>query len=117
MHNFKELKVFQKARILVKNVYRLLHKFPHEEHFGLTSQIRRAAISVMANIAEGSGRNTDKDFARFLSISLGSAYELEAELIVAYDLGYLTKENLSKVGELLKEVQKMTYTLILKYSK
>ncbi|MFN9499847.1 MAG: four helix bundle protein [Chryseotalea sp.] len=77
MHNFKELKVWQISRQLVKSVYELSVSFPAEEKFGITSQLRRCSISIPTNIAEGCGRNTDKDFSYILNISLGSAYELE----------------------------------------
>ena len=76
MKNFKNLKVWQKGIELVINVYKDSMKFPKEELYGLTSQIRRSAVSIPSNIAEGSGRNSDKEFNRFLDISLGSSFEL-----------------------------------------
>ena len=79
MHNFKELKVWQNARVLVKEIYLSTGNFPTEEKYGITSQIRRSAISIPSNIAEGCGRRTDKDFSHFLNIALGSAYELQTQ--------------------------------------
>ena len=90
MHNFKELKVWQKGRKFVKDIYLLTRNFPQEELFVLTSQMRRAAISIPSNIAEGSGRGSDKDFARFIDIATGSSFELESQLYVASDLEYFS---------------------------
>jgi four helix bundle protein len=117
MHNFREIKSWQKSRIVVKDIYILSRKFPHEELYGLTSQIRRAAVSIPANIAEGSGRNTDKDFCKFLGYALASAYEVETELILAYDLGFISKEDVSAIGGKIQEVEKLIYGLIIKYEK
>lgn len=115
-HNFREIKAWQIARILVKDIYMLSAKFPDGERFGLTSQIRRAAISIPSNIAEGSGRS-DKDFARFLSISLSSAYEVETQLILSFDLAFTTKEDLEEIGKKTQEIQRMIYGLQRKLSK
>jgi len=100
----------KKFRIVVKEIYVLTRKFPREELYGLTSQIRRAAISIPANIAEGSGRNTDKDFCKFLGYVLASAY-------LSYDLGFISKDEVSEVGEKVREVEKLIYGLIKKYEK
>jgi four helix bundle protein len=112
MHNFKELKVWQLSRQLVKDVYDLTIDFPSTEKYGLTSQIRRCVVSIPTNIAEGSGRNTDKDFAHFLNISLGSAYELETLLILSIDVKLLTEQKLESLLNRLSEIQKMTFGLI-----
>lgn len=85
---FQKLEVWQDARRLNLEIYRLAGKFPAAEQFALTSQVRRAAVSIAANIAEGSGRNSDKDFAHFLEQSYGSAMELASHLFLASDLGY-----------------------------
>lgn len=82
MKDFKNLKVWQKGIKLVVDIYKTSKKFPQEELYGLTSQMRRSAISVPSNIAEGCGRNSDKDFNRFLEISLGSSFELENKLLL-----------------------------------
>ncbi len=92
MHNFKELKVWQNARKHVKEIYVATKDFPSEEKFGLISQMRRSAVSIPSNIAEGSGRNTNKDFSHFLNISLGSAYELQTLLFLSQDLEFLNEE-------------------------
>lgn len=86
--------------------------FPTEEKFGLTSQIRRAAVSIPSNIAEGSGRNTNKDFAQFLNVSLGSSFELESLLFLCADLNLISTESLNEQLTNVKEVQKMMYGLI-----
>jgi four helix bundle protein len=112
MHNFKELKVWQLSRQLVKEVYELTADFPSSEKYGLISQLRRCTVSIPSNIAEGAGRNTDKDFAHFLNISLGSAYELETLLIVSLDLELITSAQLADVSNKISEIQKMTFGLI-----
>ena len=110
MHNFKNLKIWQKSRTLVKEVYLLTRDFPSEEKFGLVSQILRSAYSIPSNIAEGSGRATDKEFARYLNIALGSAFELETQLILAFDINYISENKLQEVQTLLQEIQKMIYS-------
>ncbi len=112
MHNFKELKVWNLSRELVKEVYVLTANFPAEEKFGLISQLRRCVVSIPTNIAEGCGRNTDKDFAQFLNISLGSAYELETLLILAMDVNFISNEQLEQLTTKISEIQKMTFGLI-----
>lgn len=107
MHNFKELKVWQKARLLVKEIYLLTEEFPEHEKFNLTSQLQRAAISIPTNIAEGAGRNTDKDFLRFLDMALGSSFEVETELILAFDLAYFEEKRFTDISERVQEIQKM----------
>jgi four helix bundle protein len=112
MHNFKELKVWQLSRNLVKEIYEVTSDFPSSEKYGLVSQIRRCTVSVPTNIAEGSGRNTDKDFAHFLNISLGSAYELETLLILSFDVNLINEGQLDKFSLRISEIQKMTFGLI-----
>jgi len=109
-HNFKELTVWQKARQLVIDVYKITKFFPDDEKYALTSQVKRSVVSIPSNIAEGAGRGTEKDFAHFLDISYGSANELESQLINAIDLEFINKEQLKEVYNLLMEVQKMIYT-------
>lgn len=117
MHNFKEFQVWQRGMSLVKDIYQMTSSFPAEEKFGITSQIRRCAVSIPSNIAEGAGRKTDKDFSRFLSISLGSQFELETQLIVSKEIGFLSEEQLTSTTQELNEIQKMTRTLIDKFSR
>jgi four helix bundle protein len=112
MHNFKELKVWQISRQLVKDIYELTTQFPSEEKYGLVSQIRRCAVSIPTNISEGSGRNTDKDFAHFLNISLGSAYELETLLTLSLDVKLVSESQLEQILIRISEIQKMTFGLI-----
>ena len=92
MRDFRQIKVWEKAHRLTLDVYRATAVFPREELYGLTSQIRRATVSIAANIAEGSGKNTRPDFARYLQIAIGSASEAEYHLLLSRDLGYLTEE-------------------------
>lgn len=110
MHNFKELKVWQKSRELAKLVYGI--ELPNEEKYGLTSQIRRSVVSISSNIAEGSSRKSNLDFTRFLNISLGSAYELETQLILCLDLELIKNIEAQKILENLSETQKMIHGLI-----
>ena len=109
MHNFKELKVWQKGRKLVKEIYVLTNNFPKEEVFVMTSQMRRAAVSIPSNIAEGAGRGTDKDFSRFIDLAMGSSYELESLIYVGFDLEYFSEEELKSYTEKIQEVQKMLF--------
>ena len=109
MHNFKELIIWQKGRKFVKDIYKLTLKLPKEELFVLTSQMRRSAVSIPSNIAEGSGRGTDKDFSRFLDLVTGSAYELESQLYVGFDLEYYAEEKLNIYLEKIREIQKMIF--------
>jgi len=104
-HNFKDLKIWQEAMKVVKSTYLLTAQLPLDERFGLTSQINRCAISIPSNIAEGSGRTTDKDFLNFINISLSSSYELETQLILANDLFQLEVQDLlNKINELQRMI-------------
>ena len=102
MHQYKELKLWQKAIDLVELVYKSTLSLPDRERFNLVSQINRATVAIPSNIAEGAGRNYDKEFVRFLSISNASSYELETQLIIAQKLNYLSEETLN---ELLKNIE------------
>ncbi|WP_167619615.1 four helix bundle protein [Maribellus sediminis] len=107
MKDFKNLKVWQKGINLVVDVYATSQNFPQEEMYGLTSQMRRSAISIPSNIAEGSGRNTDKEFSRFLDISLGSTFELETQIIIANKLSFIDDNRLVELINNVQEEQKM----------
>lgn len=96
---FEKLDVWQKARLLNKDINEVTKRFPSSELYALTSQIRRASISVSSNIAEGAGRNSDADFARFLEIAYGSLMEVVSQLYLAFDEKYLTQELLSEILE------------------
>jgi four helix bundle protein len=115
MHKYKELKLWQKSIDLVTQVYLLTRSFPQGEKFGLVSQINRSAVSIPSNIAEGAGRNSDKEFIQFLSIAQASSYELETQLIISKNLNYLTIEELNHLSEQIEEVQKMNYSIQLKF--
>ncbi|MCT4699886.1 four helix bundle protein [Tenacibaculum haliotis] len=106
MRNFRKLEVWNEARLLVKEIYLITSKLPLEEKFGLTSQINRCSISIAANIAEGSAKDSQKDFIRFLQISLGSAYELESHLILCGDLNFLSEKELNLTIKKLQVLQR-----------
>ncbi len=93
MHNYKKLNVWIASISLVKNVYKLTRKFPKEELYVLTQQLRRAVISIPSNIAEGAGRNSNAQFKNFLQVSTGSCYEVETQLIIAKELDFVMKMN------------------------
>lgn len=105
--SFRELKVWQAGIDLTEQVYTLTKQFPKEEMYGLTSQIRRAVVSVPSNIAEGHGRDSTKEFLHFLSIAVGSLFEVETQLIIAQRLGYLDKSNLQPLLFKIEEISKM----------
>lgn len=109
MHNFKELKVWQNSKNLVIDIYKDTENFPKTEIFGLTNQIRRASVSVPSNIAEGCGRNSNKDLTRFLDIANGSSFELETQLIIANELKFLNDSSFNTLIKKIDEVQKMIY--------
>jgi four helix bundle protein len=110
MHNLKELKIWHKAMDLSVEVYKATSKFPKEEIYGLTSQIKRSAISIPSNISEGAGRNSNKEFIHFLGIANGSSYELQTQLIISNRLNLITDETLESLLKPIEEIQKMTYT-------
>lgn len=107
MRNFKELKVWQKGFQIAINSFKITKTFPQQEKFGLASQINRAGVSIPSNIAEGSSRNSDKDYNRFIEISLGSSFELETQLLIAKELKYGDQPLLESTLELLTEEEKM----------
>lgn len=118
MQDFKDLRVWQHARVVAQAVYRHTREFPVTERYGLVAQMRRAAVSVCANIAEGCGRRTRRDLLRFLYIAEGSACELECEVVLSGDLGYLDPEAQAELessiiagkrmlGALIRRVQRM----------
>jgi four helix bundle protein len=110
--DFRELKVWQKAHRLTLAVYQCSTGFPVEERFGLTSQLRRCAASVAANLAEGCGRNGDPEFARFCSIALGSASELDYHLLLARDLDLLKSAQYTALAKSTNEIKRMLSSLI-----
>jgi four helix bundle protein len=112
MHNYKELTVWTKAVKLATDIYRATSEYPKSELYGITSQMRRCAVSISSNIAEGAGRSSNKDFARFLHIANGSSYELETQLLISKNLTYLKDAEFESLDNSLVEIQKMLYTLI-----
>ena len=111
MNNYKELKVWQKSVDLAVKIFEITQGFPKEELYGLTSQIRRSAVSIASNIAEGAGRNTNKDFNNFLGISYASSCELETQLIIANRAKFLENKQLDLIQAEIKEIQKMNWSL------
>jgi len=111
MHNYKKLNVWISSISLVKNIYNLTRKFPKEEMFVLTQQLRRAAISIPSNIAEGAGRNSNAQFKNFLQISIGSCYEAETQLIISKELEYISEEELDTISKELDSIMKMNHNL------
>lgn len=108
---FKNLIVYQKSKNLVMQVYALLKQFPDEERFALCGQIRRAAISIPSNIAEGMARMSNKDQSHFLNIAYGSLMELYAQLDIAHDLGYINQNEYDKIEISINEIDKMIVSL------
>lgn len=116
MRSHHNLDVWKKAVEFVVEVYKVTDSFPKEEKFGLTSQIRRAAISIPANIAEGAARKSDKEFINFLSIAQGSASEIETELLIAYRLGFFNQTDFNRLCTELDDIGK-TITGLANYLK
>jgi four helix bundle protein len=114
MKNFRDLQIWRRSHELTPEIYRLTQEFPKSELYGLVSQMRRASASIPTNIAEGCGRNTEKDFARFLDNAMGSASELEYQLILAQDLEYIDQDNYEKVNLELTEIKRMLNAFIQK---
>lgn len=112
MHRFEELKIWQKAMDITEEVYVLSAEFPKEEKYGLTSQVRRSAVSIASNIAEGAGRNTKGEFRNFLSMASGSSNELYTQLLLSYRLKLVKQEQVKYILNNVKEVQKMNYALM-----
>ncbi len=108
MHRFKDLEIWKKSRLFCSEIYTVTANFPDSEKFGITNQLRRASVSIPSNIAEGSSRNSNKDFSRFLEIAIGSAYEIETQLLISADLGFLKDDKLEILIIRLDEIIKMT---------
>lgn len=114
MRDFKKLEIWQNGIEIVKQIYKISDKLPSEEKFGLRSQITRAAVSIPSNIAEGCSRNSELEFKRYLEISMGSLFEVETQLIIAKELGFIDIEELSNIFNLIKIEAKMMNSLIQK---
>ena len=114
IQTYRDLIVWQKSMKLVTSVYELTKQFPATELYGLASQIQRAAVSIPSNIAEGYGRKSNQDFARFLQIAKGSLFELQTQLEIANNLNYLNQDQLSSFSQFTLEIEKMLGSLISK---
>lgn len=110
MRKYKDLIIWQRSVDLATAIYMATSKFPQEEKYGLISQMRRSAISIPSNIAEGAGRSSDKEYRRFLDIAYGSAYELETQIFISFNLEFIQKESFQVLTEEIDEIQKMIFS-------
>ena len=106
--------IWQKSIVLTKQIYTITRKFPKEEIYGLSNQLRRASVSVASNIAEGYGRITRNDYKRFLSFSFGSTFEIQTQLIICIEIGIINNEDFNESMMLSKEISAMLYAIIKK---
>ncbi|GMN07342.1 four helix bundle protein [Croceitalea sp. MTPC5] len=111
MRNFRDLEIWKSGILLVKKVYLLVNTFPSAEKYGLSSQMSRSAISIPSNIAEGCSRESQKDFSRFLQIALGSSFELETQLLISLEVGFISQSKYSEIIESLNQLQKSINSL------
>ena len=107
MHRFKDLMIWNESRAFASLIYDHTKNFPPEEKFGLTNQLRRACVSIPSNIAEGASRTSKKEFSRYIEVAIGSAYEMETQLLIALDLGFVNKENHKILDKQLQSIIKM----------
>lgn len=114
MSDFKKLLIWQKSMSLITKIYISTNNFPKEEIFGLTSQIRRSSISIPSNIAEGLGRESNKEFLRFLNISIGSLFEMQTQLEIAKNIAYLNENEFNILYEDSREVERMLVSFMKK---
>lgn len=112
MNNFRKLKIWNKSIELATDVYKITSKFPKSELYGIVSQMRRAVVSISSNIAEGAGRQSNKEFKRFLNIAKGSSYELETQLTISRNLDFITENDYKILTGRLVEIEKMTFVLV-----
>ncbi|WBX75014.1 four helix bundle protein [Tenacibaculum ovolyticum] len=112
MKTFRELIVWQKSMNFVTEVYRISKQFPKEENFGLTSQLRRSAVSIPSNIAEGYGREGLNDYLRFLNIAMASLFELQTQLEISYNLKYISEKEFKKLYDLSREIERMLSSFV-----
>ena len=114
MKDFRKLNVWEKSHLVTLEVYKATRSFPKEELYGLTSQMRRASVSIPSNIAEGCGRGSEAELSRFCQISMGSASELEYQILLSRDLGYLENHLFEKLTDMVTEVKRMLTSFIQK---
>lgn len=107
MHRFKDLEIWKLSRVFCSTIYEITINFPESEKFGITNQLRRASVSIPSNIAEGASRKSNKDFSRFLEIAIGSAYEIETQLLISSDLKFLNDNQLKPLLSNLNIIVKM----------
>lgn len=112
MRNFRNYEVWKKSMDFVEQVYRIVHSFPSFERYGIADQMRRAAVSIPSNIAEGASRVSDKEFVHFLHISMGSAFEVETQILIAHRLGYLSNESNLELMISIQYIEKKLNNLI-----
>ena len=112
--SYRDLIIWQKSITLVKLIYLVTQGFPSTEQYGLTNQLRRSAVSIPSNIAEGYGRNSTNDYKRFLQIAIGSLYELETQIEISFQLNYISQSQNDEIKILCVEIDKMIYSLIQK---
>lgn len=112
MRDFKKLLIWQKAMDVVTGVYKAVEKFPGEEKYGLRSQVTRCAVSIAANIAEGSAKSSEKEKRQYMERALGSAFELETHMLIVEKVGWLSDQEVRKILNLIEEEQKMLSTFI-----
>ncbi len=117
MKNFKELKIWQKGMSIAVNSYKLVADFPKEEKYAIASQITRSAVSIPSNIAEGSSRSSEKDYARFMEISLGSSFELETQVLIAEAVNFGNQDLRKQILSEIDEEQKMIMSFISKLNR
>lgn len=114
IRSYKDLIVWQKSMEMVRLIYRSTRAFPNDEKFGLVSQLRRAAVSVPSNIAEGYGRNSTQDYVRFLRMAIGSIYEVQTQVEISFGENFLTEQAYRNITKLLVEIEKMSVSLVKK---
>lgn len=112
--NYRDLKVWQKSILLSKNIYKIVETFPSNQQYGLRSQIERSSVSVASNIAEGSGRNGTSEFIYHLGIARGSLLEVETQLIIANEVGFISQDALTEILKITEEINRMINGLIIK---
>ena len=116
MKTYRDLQVWQRSMTLATEIYKISKEFPKDEAYGLTSQMRRCAISVPSNMAEGYGRNSTNEYLHFLRIATGSLYELQTQMEISMNLHYLNRDKFDKLYELSREIERMLSSLIRKLS-
>ena len=114
MKTYRDLQVWQKSMALVTEVYKITKGFPKDETYGLTSQMRRCAVSIPSNMAEGYGRNSTNEYIHFLRISMGSLYELQTQIEISMNLRYLNNDEFNSLYETSREIERMLSSLIRK---